>query len=411
MTAQIDASRQGACNPLDDQEIVARGEAFGHSYLGVIGNPVTVSEIRRTRKFAYPNAIYGLRYVPGAVAAGNYRPHAGLDLYVVGQDGHMSNSSVVARPETASATDNPPLVAMFGGSTMMGMGSRLPVFTIPALTQRILFTEHGITAHCKNYGIGGTTSAEALSLLMHEVSPLKPRISVFYDGWNDCSYFTTLAALATDAGSPLSLASHQAVALRQLELNLMAPTFSSPRRALELATRLGAAWLASGVGDLFPPALRRPIHKVTARVIPLGVHREFARLRGNSSDESLINAVPEAVRKFALIHAVASFLSASCGSTLIHALQPLTLWGKKPFTNREREYAASGSSTDSTAPFESFKQQVIDKLGDQLINLTEAFAEETAELYTDSGHLNRLGNWIVASRLATAIADQWEATT
>jgi hypothetical protein len=411
VTVRTDATREAACAAVDDREVVARGEAFGDSYIGILGNALTVSEIRRTRRFAHPNAVYGLRYVPGAVAAGNHRPYAGLDLYVVDQDGHMDNSSVAGRSDGDGAADDRPLIAMFGGSTMMGMGSRLPEFTIPALTERILFSEHGITARCRNYGIGGTTSVEALSLLLHEVAPLKPRVNVFYDGWNDCSYFTTLAALAADTRSPLSLAARQAVDLRQLELNVMMPTLSSPRRALGLAARLGASWLASGVGDVFPPAVRRPIHGATARVIPLGIHREFSRLRGDSSDERLIDAVPTAAGKFASIHAVARFVSASCGAAFIHALQPLTLWGRKPFTENERDYATTGYSTGSTAPFEPFKRRVIDELGDQLIDLTDTFAEEPDEVYTDSGHLNRLGNLIVASRLAAAIAARWEVKT
>lgn len=411
MTIRTDATREAACSTIEDRDVIARGEAFGESFVGVIGNAITVSEIRRTRRFAQPNAVYGLRYVPGAVAAGNHRPHAGLDLYVVGSDGHMANSSAVADSNANEQVDNRPLVAMFGGSTMMGMGSRLPEFTIPALTERLLFTEHGIAARCKNFGIGGTTSVEALSLLLHEAAPLRPRANVFYDGWNDCSYFTTLAALAADSRSPLSLAARQAVDLRQLELNVVMPTLSSPAKALGLATRLGASWLASGVGDVLPRALRRPIHGVTARAIPLGIHREFLRLRGQSSDGQLIEAVPEAVRKYAMIHAVAAFVSASCGSSFIHALQPLTLWGRKPLTEREREYAVNGYSTGSTAAFEPFKRRVVDEIGGELLDLTDAFAEERDELYTDSGHLNRLGNVIVASRLAAAIATRWEVQT
>ena len=411
MTVRTDASRDAACAALDDRAVVSRGEAFGDSYIGIIGNAITVSEIRRTRRFAHPNAIYGLRYVPGAVAAGNHRPRAGLDLYVVGRDGHMSNSSIAGRSDGDGAADDRPLIAMFGGSTMMGMGSRLPEFSIPALTEQILHHKHGITARCKNYGIGGTTSVEALSLLLHEVAPLGPRVNLFYDGWNDCSYFTTLAALAADAQSPLSLAARQAVDLRQLELNVTMPTLSSPGRALGLATRLGASWLASGVGDVLPAALRRPIHGLTARMIPLGIHREFARLRGSSSDDRLVDAVPEAAGKFASIHAVARFVSASCGAMFIHALQPLTLWGRKPLTEREREYAQNGYSTGSTAAFHPFKRRVLDVLGEELIDLTEIFAEEPDELYTDSGHLNRLGNLIVASNLATTIAARWEVRT
>jgi len=78
-----------------------------------------------------------------------------------------------------------PLVLMFGGSTLWGVGAR-DDFTIPSDVSRTLAVDRAHPACVVNFGeLGYVTSQELILLLTELRAGARPRLVVFYDGDND----------------------------------------------------------------------------------------------------------------------------------------------------------------------------------------------------------------------------------
>jgi hypothetical protein len=74
---------------------------------------------------------------------------------------------------------------MFGGSTMWGVGAR-DDYTIPSFLSKRLAQAFPGRVHVVNYGTTGFVSTQEMMLLLRELQRgCRPRIAIFYDGYND----------------------------------------------------------------------------------------------------------------------------------------------------------------------------------------------------------------------------------
>lgn len=76
-------------------------------------------------------------------------------------------------------------IYMFGGSTMWGIGAR-DDYTIPSFLSKQLAQAFPERVHVVNYGTTGFVSTQEMMLLFRELQRgCRPRIAIFYDGYND----------------------------------------------------------------------------------------------------------------------------------------------------------------------------------------------------------------------------------
>ena len=100
--------------------------------------------------------------------------------------GHYVNIDANGRRHTW----NPPAkqaveIYMFGGSTMWGIGAR-DDYTIPSFLSKKLALAFPEQVHVVNYGTTGFVSTQEMMLLFRELQRgCRPRIVIFYDGYND----------------------------------------------------------------------------------------------------------------------------------------------------------------------------------------------------------------------------------
>ena len=77
----------------------------------------------------------------------------------------------------------------------------------------------------------------------------------------------------------------------------------------------------------------------------------------------------------------------------------------KPMTKSEKEWRDSGFSSGDPKIFISFMEEFKkSKPRPYMVDLTSTFNQSSQQLYQDSGHLNRQGNFIIAKRIALEVS-------
>ena len=81
-------------------------------------------------------------------------------------------------------------IIFVGGSTMFGQVTTSDTTTIPGYTKKFLNEEYDI--EILNAGIPSASSIDEIYLLEKKILPLKPKVVIMYDGWNDIEYANSL---------------------------------------------------------------------------------------------------------------------------------------------------------------------------------------------------------------------------
>ena len=394
-------------SPISNSDVLSVAESLGPNFAGTLKSYATVPSARKARKFASPSASYGICYRPESAIVTDVRPQSGLDLHIVDSRGLLQNTFENLQHSCSIPSRAQGLViAMFGGSTMMGQGSRLPSFTIPALTERLMSEALQRPVSCLNFGMGGTASADAHRRLIDEEGSFNPDIVLFYDGWNDCTYYSLLDIMSKHSKDDLvrNLAA-RSQGIRQIEMELSVLQMFEPGSALRRAWRAGMNATFAHLGEALPGSLRARTNAATSHFFPIGVHTALHGLIPEDlSQEQWQESGVAAGLRYLKIDALAREYCANRGIKFLHALQPNLLWGSKNMTPQEHEWVESGFSTGPVAAsFTAFRDHVFDKQDALIIDLTNEFSSTSEEVYIDTGHLNRIGNLLIAKSLTEIV--------
>ena len=293
---------------------------------------------------------------------------------------------------------------------MMSEGSRLPNYSIPSLVEKLLNTSSGKSFTCINFGVGGTSCKEALNLLINRSLKIaKPDYVIFYDGWNCASYLTLsnqLLSLAEQKYPDIPITEGETI--RQFENNITLDKVFSYSYCL---SRLIKMSIGEILGFISPreSKIEHLIGKVQDKFFSLRSHSELQRLAKKIDYERFMNkSVKDSVLEYIDIHQYAQAITNSFDIKFITFLQPLIFWGSKKLTAHEYEFAQTGLSSGNPEQFKLFKRVLMSKIQksnfyEAFINLTDVFDKYEEEIYTDSGHVNRLGNLIVSERITQEI--------
>jgi lysophospholipase L1-like esterase len=290
------------------------------------------------------------------------------------------------RAECARDGASPPLVLMFGGSTMWGVGAR-DEYTIPSTLARRLAAGGGPPACVINFGEPGYVSAQELIALMLQIrDDSRPAVVVFYDGDNDA--FAAYQEGA--AGSPQN-ESH-----RRQEFNLAARPGEMLALTLErLAAQSGLYRAAESAHDAIFRR-RRP------------ADRDAPASAQTTMRPGLAGAV---VAEYAHTVRVVESLAAAYRFRPLFYWQPL-VWDKRRLTPYE------GAEADRDAAFGRFWRQVASEVAasselsnvPDFHNLERLFADRSEPLFIDFSHVSEQGNALVAERMAADVRAALAAT-
>ncbi len=385
-------------------------------YLGTIKNNELLDDINKWRQVFSFSSFYGHRLGKNISVVGDLRTE-GFDLFCTDNEGVLKNSVTdqSAHERVINAKNRKrPIVALFGGSTMMGQGSRLPDFTIPSLVEKILEKKFNLKSTCINFGVGAWMCSDSLHLLIHEVLPLKPDIVIFYDGWNCCSHLTQNEKIRMYKRSlgrfPLPFIGTQT---RHMENDI---TLSTQYDWLSLAIRA----IKLAINNCFVIASSL----ITFSLFKRGANsiiRRFFSPRASNVFQQLISKITltndqiellckKASLEYARIQNIAASICKINDIKFINAFQPLVFFGKKKLTSNETEWRENGFSSGDPRLFHGFYLEVsqlanLNTARPYFYDLTDVFDHIDDEVYIDSGHLNRYGNYLVAERLAEVIQE------
>lgn len=409
-----------AFEDVDNESLIEIAKKSTKSFfLGTIDHSALLWDIEKARKFSNPSALYGHRYGRNIAGVWNIRPNHGGDLYCTDSESLLKNKldDASAKERIAVAEDGVPVIAFFGGSTMMSMGARTPEFSIPSLVEQIFNLKYKKKVICINYGLGGTSSRDAFNVLVHDaLMSTNPDLVVFYDGWNCCSYFGLENILQQRGIQFEDVSFARGEGLLHLSHNMTLSNIYNPIWCFVRAIKLWFSILFSVISKFFNNAtLRKLINWLQNKIFTLrpAAHvDELVRKLCPTVDE-LAKAAEYSVCQYIHVHNLARLICKSKKSNFLWIQQPLVFWGNKPLTENELNWKKSGFSSGNPALFEQFKAFLDKQVADfeldislEYSDFSNIFDDINEEVYIDSGHLNRLGNLLVSSEICTKIINK-----
>lgn len=414
-STDLNALHEKLSRDLSEQSQEAAIKVLGDKFIGTLSMEGLLDNINKSRRAFVPTSYFGYRMgtnVGFVVAAGGggARPEGapviGSDLFVTDAVGIFKNAidgeDTSERCRIARARGDK-VVVLYGGSTMMGIGSRSPECTIAALVEYILENEHGIRTVCLNRGIAGAYCQDALNVLMAEVQNDQPDCVVFYDGWN-CCHNLMLNKVFRDAG-PFEgeIPVHRGMSLRHLEHDIVLHRHFNVGQVLRHWWRLAGTRVLTGIARLLPTqAVRRMCVQLAESFFSLknNIYFSAQSLRQASDSEALAR---ESAEDYWRIHRYAKAICDVAGTKFVTYFQPVAWWGEKIYSKNEKVYIeASKAVQDDHVRF--YREVCRDSEPDWFVDVSDTFRDEAVDLYIDTGHLNRLGNLMVAKAIAADLA-------
>lgn len=290
------------------------------------------------------------------------RPRAGTYVNVDAEGRRRTWASASASASVAGR----PVVWLFGGSTMFGMGSR-DDFTIASVVAKALEAEGG--AHVVNHGQPGwVMSQSAIALAEALKQGRRPDVVVFYDGAND-----VFAAVTQDkVGLP------QNSEKRTREFNLV-----NPKRRAEL--------LREAVLGLLP--------HTTALIPQLTGADGLTPL----ADEELARRSEEMAEYMGATARQVRALGAAYGFKTVFVLQPMIFDkpNKTPFEQRAAVQVHMAKPYD--VAYERLRADAGFAGQGDFLDLSRMFADVSDAMFVDFWHLGEPGDARVGQAIAQAV--------
>lgn len=254
-------------------------------------------------------------------------------------------------------------VWFFGGSTMFGYSAQRDEHTIPSEVVRLAEAE-GRPIVARNYGAPGYVNFQETVLMAQLLATgARPDLIVFYDGINDTAVLLQQAFGGIGvAGDPADIV---AFSYRNLLAGQLTGTAESP--------------------------------------VPLGPTVDVGRPpRVDALVGGLLDVYGQGLE-------LADALSAQYEVPVLHYWQP-TLFTKEPLVDGEVELIeALGMDQFRFDAFARISRAVLDDLPPGVIDLTAAYAGESAPVLTDQVHTNELGAALIAAGMWPTIQDRLAA--
>ncbi len=387
--------------------------------LGELTNDSLMKNIKKSQIFSPPSAIYGNRYGKNILYRWELRDKNN-DIFIADQNGILKNNfNDLGTYEriTDAKKNNIPVFFFFGGSTMMSVGSITPNFSIPSLVERIFKIKFKKKILCVNFGHGGTCITEASNLYLHESRKyLKSANVVFYDGWNCSSYLTLMNRIkeCNLENSNIKVNIFNGDSIRQLEHNYVLSKIYSLRWNVSRVKNLILVYFFDYIYKCTPSKILKKIIKgLQNRLTDIRPNEDLQKVYSKlSNDFDAINSASKlAVDEYIDLHKSVNSICNSSGGNFYWFQQPIIFWSNKPLTHKEAEWKNRGFASGDPRIFKTFEENfnLIFKKKYQynkelkFKDLTGIFNNIEEEVFIDSGHLNRLGNLIVAAEIASEI--------
>lgn len=383
-------------------------------FIGTINNSGDIENILTARKFLKPSSFYGHMYADNVSTAWNLRQSEGMDIFVTDSNGILKNSvnSDDAFLRIKKAKEQKiPIFYIFGGSTIMSLGSRIPNFSIPSLIERIFKKKYKSEIICVNFGLGGTSSQESLNMMIYKAFRLaKPNSVIFYDGWNCSTYLALINNLRKKNIKDKNITFFNGENLRNIEHNSILNSTYSLYWMFNRTLKLFLANFINLFSNFFKiKTLSKILNKIQSKYLSFKILNlnntinEFNKLSENEIKEM----IPTIVSDYIDIHDYANQICRHHQVDFYWIFQPLVFYGEKKLNQNETIWKKKGLSSIQPKFYEYFYEEFkkknksfVETKNINFHDLTNIFDGTVDQTYIDSGHLNRFGNLIVADKIS-----------
>jgi hypothetical protein len=379
-------------------------------YIGFISGIPTIKNIKLSRKFFKPNAYYGYTLQKNSIAIVQSHPNAIPNLFATDENGVIKNSLKCPLSALEMSLEakkkSEPVILFFGGSTIMGDGSALPEYSIPAQVKKRLFEDFSTKSCCINFGVSGYSSQDCANLLNAKlIQEYQPDLIIFYDGWNCYNHFSTMNCINLSTILNENYEQYSSQGFYSFVHNYyLNKSYNFLWQAKYLFV-LGAINILSILIDLSKSKylknyLIKKINNLSPEAGPsyiLNILQKY--LPGEEKTKKEISNL--SAKKYIGIHQDVEKLCLSNKVQFITCLQPLLFLSKKPHSVEEKTISNNQDLVGIKAFYDNLSSFFLSK--SNYFNLGSIFDETHDHVYVDSGHLNAYGNYTVAGELSKII--------
>ena len=414
MSHVIDQLKESCQATFSLKELVEIAKSQPEKFEGIINLDGVLDNIYRAKRCIQAEPRYGSRLLPEKAFIVDHRDmdqdpsNAICNLYLTDKKGRLKNN--ISEPDTdvkisnrKSNNPNLKVIAFFGGSTIMGDGAQLPQFSIPALVENILNTQYGIDCVCLNYGTLGWTIQDSFNLLTAEALKENLDTVVFYSGWNCVLNFSIAEALKKENPFDLQFRIADGSSNSQVGFNHHLYHRYKPLQSLKHTLSVFANMVSSFGIRLIPiESLRKSLTRAVGKYFP--TQADLTKYIMQSVQKSTVAELStQAVNHYRHINQMAKACSLKSSASYLSYFQPLLYFGNKPLSPEEKVFIDLFNQHPEY--YQNFYSLVKDHFpDDEMIDLTGLFDDHFEQLYIDMGHLNKVGYFIVAERIAQDLA-------
>ena len=404
----MDEMRHALETGITNADVLALAQTLQAAALPRIRNERLIDNVRLARAVFKPNAYYGTRLAANQhvlvdvdeLGAGD------LDLFVTDGEGIPKNR--ISDDDTQQRIDlarqhGKKVITFFGGSTIMGTGSRLPALSIPSLVEQILKIRFQIDTVCINRGILGMTSQDAFNMLTAEELLAAPDCVIFYTGWNCVFNQSAIHALLQADSSALRSEIYPGMSTRHIEHGILLQNQFETDRAWKRALWLTTNQTLTSVSNILgSQPLRRWINQLL-KADPTVNHTFMNEVIEAITSSQIDNIAAQSAQDYLRTHRLANVCCAAENSLFFNFLQPCLSWGDKSMTKNEENYLSNSPAMGQL--HRKFYEQLLSlHKPEYFSDLSQVFEKVNNQTYIDTGHLNPYGNFLIAEKIATQIA-------
>lgn len=406
----MDDLRTSIESGLTNEDVLKIANTLPVEKIRSITNEQLIDNVLLARSVFKPNPYYGTRLAANQqvlidvdeLGAGD------IDLFMTDSDGitknRVSDDDTQQRIAIARET-NKKVISIFGGSTIMGTGSRLPAFTIPSLVEQILLLKHRMDTVCINRGVLGMTSQDSFNMLTADELRMQPDCVVFYTGWNCVFNQSAICALQKAENKAQTYDAYSGMSTRHMEHGMqLGHQFDSSaiwKRAIWLTFNGTLVRMSKLLNTKTVRKLLNGLLKFDPTVNHSFVPEIIEEISNGDTDEIARSCAEDYLRLSRLANACCE----SEGVKFINFIQPCLSWGDKKMTQTEQGFI------DNSPPMggvqgKFYRHVTSASSADYFHDLGHIFDSVQRQVYIDSGHLNPYGNFVVAEKIADQIATE-----
>lgn len=406
--ASLSALRSFVASGITNDDVQSVAQTLSAEKLRRITGDRLIDNVRLARSVFKPNALYGTRIAAhqNVLIDVDALGEDDIDLLMTDGEGIVKNrihdKETRQRKDQARASHKK-IVSFFGGSTIMGTGSRLPAFTIPSLVEQILLLKYQIDSVCINRGVLGMTSQDAFNMLVADELRMPPDFVIFYTGWNCVFNQSAALALLDDQSRSLFPDTYLGMSTRHIEHGIHLSQQFSRIACFKRALWLSINTALSALAVLSPSKKYRMFFNRILKLDPTVSHSFVPEIIESISLGNTHKIAMDCARDYLRIVKLAQACCQVERIEFLNFIQPCLSWGDKKLTLKEKDFL--NQSPPMGGVQQAFYAEILtNDTPTYCHNLGNIFDFTEEQVYVDSGHLNPRGNLIVAEKIADIIA-------